>query len=209
MSDKLIDQSCSDFTAALSTKAPVPGGGGAAALMGALGAALCAMAANLTIGKPKFIEKEQNLQEITLRAEMLRQRMLTMVDEDALAFEPLSKAYAMPKDAPDYAEVMKKVTIGACRVPLETMKCACGVIDALNALLNQCSRLVLSDVGCGAVAAKAALETAAMNVFVNTRTLPEDAEANEIEINALRLLQEYKEKADEVSVAVMNELRRK
>ena len=94
------EQSCGAFLDALASKAPVPGGGGASALAGALGAALCTMVGNYTVGKQKYAAVEEDVKALMARAEDLRARLLGLVDTDAAAFEPLSRAYAIPKEDP-------------------------------------------------------------------------------------------------------------
>ena len=204
---QLSELRCDEFTEKLASGAPVPGGGGAAALMGALGAALCAMAGNLTVGKPRFTAAEGELRELIGETEKLRRRFLELIDADAEAFAPLAAAYALPKDDPDSAEELRRAALLACTAPLEMMRCACRAIELLERMEKNCSRLMLSDVGCGALAAKAALEAAALNVFVNTRTLPTDPTAQEYADQADAMLKEYRERAQRVSDGVLEALR--
>ena len=207
--EKMIrDLSCVAFTEELFSKKPVPGGGGAAALVGALGVSLCAMAGNLTVGKKKYADVEAEVNAMIERAEMLRNKLLELIDKDAEAFEPLSKAYSMPKDAPGYKENMYKVTIQACRAPYEMMKCCCEAIDIIEEMAEKCSRLMVSDVGCAAYCAKAALESASLNIFVNTGMFRGDNEADRLENEAKTMLEVYCKKAqsiaDEISNGLMN-----
>jgi len=205
----LIDKNCKEFTTLLASSSPVPGGGGAAALVGALASALCQMAANLTVGKKKYIQFDEDNKRIIAKAEVLRKRLLELVDEDAAVFEPLSKAYRMPKDHPDYAETIRQASINACMCPYAMMKCSCDVISLLDELSEKCSIMMLSDVGCGAVLAKAALESAAMNVYVNTRALQEDESIAELEADVERMLLTFGKKAHDISDSVMDRLRMK
>ncbi len=207
MTEELRQLSCSDFTEALASRAPVPGGGGAAALMGALGASLCAMAGNLTSGKKKYADREKDLRRMIEASQRLRLRFLRLIEEDAEVFEPLSRAYSKPRSDPDYAEVMREATLTACRAPLQMMECAGGAVELLEEMQDACSPLMISDVGCGASAARAALEAAAMNVLVNTRLLPGDAEAEDIQSRADALLAAYIPRAQAVADAVMGKLK--
>ncbi|MCR5088559.1 MAG: cyclodeaminase/cyclohydrolase family protein [Oscillospiraceae bacterium] len=209
MTEELSRLSCSDFTEALSSRAPVPGGGGAAALMGALGASLCAMAGNLTSGKKKYAAREEDLRRMTEAAQQLRLRFLRLIGEDAEAFEPLSRAYSKPRSDPDYAQVMREATLEACRAPLQMMECAGSAVVLLEEMCGACSPLMVSDVGCGASAAGSALEAAAMNVRVNTRLLPGDTEAEEIQRRADTLLADYLPRAQAVIASVMEKLNEK
>ena len=209
MSEKLTTQSCVDFTAELASKAPTPGGGGAAALMGALGAALCGMAGNLTTGKKKYADFEEELQRMIAEANALRRRFLELIDEDAEAFAPLAKAYSLPKDTPGYGDTMRAAAIHASRAPYEMMESCCKAVVLLEEMREKCSVFMISDVGCGAIAAKAALEAAAMNVFVNTRALPEDGEAQLLEQKAEAMLGEYAPRAQKIVDSVTEAFRRK
>ena len=168
---QLTQTSCSAFAQALASKAPVPGGGGAAAMAGALGAALCSMVGNFTTGKKKFAAVEADVQRMLAEADALRIRLMELVDEDALAFEPLSRAYAIPKDDPARAQVMEEATLNACKAPVEMVACCGKVMVLLEEMLEKGSKMLISDVGCGALLCKAAMESAALNVFVNTGTL--------------------------------------
>lgn len=198
---------CRQFIEELFSKAPVPGGGGAAALIGAVGASLTAMAGNLTAGKKKFAHVEEDIQRMLAKSKALRKRLLDLVIEDAAAFEPLSKAYSLPKDSEGYQETMYKVTMGACKAPFEMMKRCCEVIDLTEEMSAKCSRLMISDVACGALAAKAALECAALNVFINTRMFRGDEKADEMEREAKEMLDVYSEKAQKTADEVMKTLK--
>ncbi len=195
----LSSYSISGFTGALASKAPVPGGGGAAALVGSLSASLCEMAGSLTLGKKKYADREDALRRLNAQAEELRLRFLSLIEEDAAAFEPLSKAYALPKTEPGYAETMRRVTLGACRAPLEMMRSCEAAASLLAEMSANCSPLMLSDVGCGAVLLKASLDAAALNVFVNTRLLPEDPEASAMQEEAVELQRAVGVQAQEIA----------
>ena len=111
-----IDMPVSEFTAALASSSPAPGGGGASALAAALGASLGCMVGELTVGKPKYAANEPRLRELIAEAQSLRERLLTLVDADAEAFLPLAEAYRLPKDAPDRGAVMEKCLADAAAV---------------------------------------------------------------------------------------------
>ncbi len=205
----LIDQSCRIFSDNLASKAPVPGGGGVAAMLGALGTALCEMAGNLTIGKKKYAEFDEDNKRIIQHANKIRLRLLELVDEDAAVFEPLSKAYSISKTDPRYQSTIREATLNACMAPYEMMKCCCQSIDLLDELLGKCSVLMISDVGCAALSVKAALESAAMNVYVNTRSLQEEESVVELEADVEKMLLSYCDKAQKIADAVMDRLRMK
>lgn len=201
MADKLAENSIVSFTDALASKAPVPGGGGAAALAGALGVALCNMAGNISAN-----EKRAGLYALNEKSEALREKLLQLIDEDAENFEPLSKAYSKPKSDPDYAETMRRVTLDACKSPMDIMRCCCEAVELLEKTKALCSKMLLSDIACGASICKSALESASFNVFVNTKTL-NDADAKPINDEADAMLREYIPRAQRISDEVLNILR--
>ena len=206
---KFTEQSCIDFTASLASKAPVPGGGGAAAFIGALGVSLCAMAGNLTVGKKKYSQFDNDNKKIIAKAEELRLRFLQLVEEDAAVFEPLSKAYSIPKTDPNYNQIMRSATLNACMAPYQMIKACCEAADLLEEILTKCSVLMLSDVGCGAIAIKSAMECAAINVYVNTRSLQDDDDVIKLEADVEKMLHIYSEKAQRIADAVTDRLRTK
>jgi len=208
MKELLTRQSCHAFSEKLASKAPVPGGGGAAAMIGALAAALGTMAARLSLGKKNLLPFEQDHRRIIRRTNALRRRLLELTEEDAAAFEPLSRAYSLDKNAPDYAEVMTAATLGAAQTPFAMMQRCCELIELLEELREKCSALLLSDVGCAAAAGRAALECAAMNVFVNTRLLPENGRARELAAEAETMLREYIPRAQALADSVTDLLRK-
>ena len=203
----LIEKSCENFTELLASTEAVPGGGGAAALCGALGASLCAMAAGLTADKKKFAEYKTELEGIITDCGRLRNRLIELIDGDAEGFAPLAKAYSLPKDTPDYASIMRDATINALQAPFEMMKCCCEVITLTEKLCDgKCSALLISDAGCAASLSRAALECAAMNVFVNTKMLRGDEEADGIEAEAKAMLEKYLPLAEALSDSVIKKL---
>ncbi len=207
MKEKLSTLSLPEFMQRLGSKEPVPGGGGAAAVMGAIAASLGTMAANLTAGKKKYLAYEEDYCRIVDETEMLRIRFLTLIDEDAEGFEPLAAAYSIDKNAPDFKETLLNASINACRAPLEMMRCCCRLIGILEELLDKCSVLLLSDVGCAALAARSGLEAASMNVFVNTRTMKNDGKAIAIAQETEAMLTTYLPRAQKVADTVMSYLR--
>jgi len=206
--NQLTEYSCTAFGQALASKASVPGGGGAAALAGALGVALCSMVGNFTTGKKKFVAVEDDVQRMLSEGEALRIRLLELVDADALAFEPLSKAYSIPKDDPSRDEIMEKATINACRAPLEMISCCGKAMLLLQEMLEKGSKMLISDVGCGALLCKAAMESAALNVFVNTGTLNDRETAEKMEKQVDEALSTYLPMADKISAAVTAYIRK-
>ena len=207
MADKLMEASCTEFAAALAAKESVPGGGGASAYVGALGAALCSMVGNFTTGKKKYADVEEDIQRMLAEAEAVRCGLIDLVDQDAAAFYPLSQAYGIPKEDPTRAEVLEAATKGAIEPPLAIMRQICKAIDLLEEMGEKGSRMLISDVGCGALLARAALEAASMNVFINTKSLTDRAHAEAIEAECDQMLGDYIPRAEAVAAQVMGSIR--
>lgn len=188
MGEKLMDMSCAAFAGALAAKQSVPGGGGAAAYVGALAVALCSMTGNFTSGKKAYAAHEEDIQRMLERGDQIRVRLLELVEEDAAAFQPLAEAYAIPADDPTRADVLEACTKQAIEPPLEMMRLIVQAIELLEEMAVKGSRLLVSDVGCGAACAAAALRAAALNVFVNTSALADRAYAGQVEAQADVLL---------------------
>ena len=205
--EKLRDSSCRDFATVLAAKESVPGGGGAAAYVGALGVALGSMVGNFTTGKPKYADVEGDIQRLLDQAEAIRCRLIDLVDEDAEAFYPLSQAYSIPKEDPTRAEVLEEATKNAIGAPLQMMQQVCLAIDMLEEMGAKGSRMLLSDVGCGAALCSAALRAASLNVFVNTRTLADRDYATEVEASCDHMLAEYMPRAGAIVNDVENTIR--
>lgn len=192
------DRLIGDFMEALASKAAVPGGGGASALCGALGAALASMVGNLTAGKKKYAQYEGDIQLILEKAERLREELLGCIDRDAEGFEPLSRAYSIPKDDPSRAEVMEGALRDACEPPMEIMRLAAEALELHEELLVKGSRIMLSDVGVGALCCRAALMGGSLNVFTNTKLMGDRERAAEFESEAKALLDKYVPMADRI-----------
>ena len=200
---KLEEMTLAQFAEQLAAKTPVPGGGGASALMGALGAALGSMVANYTVGKRKYAAVEEEVQDILARMEELRKKLLELVEEDAAAFEPLSRAYAIPKDDPKREEVMEACLRAAAQPPMELLRLSCRAIELHRELLDKGSVMVLSDVGTGVIFCWSALYGAWLNLKVNTKPMKDRTYAEGMNREADGLVEQYWKIADEVYEAVM------
>lgn len=201
-----------DFVAQLSTKAPVPGGGGASALVGAVGSALGCMVGSLTVGKKKYAAVEGEIKELMDRSLELQERLLTLIDRDAEAFEPLSKAYSMPKDTEEEkarkAEVMAVVLKEASQVPMEIMECCCQALDLIAEYAAKGSVIAISDAGVAASMCVAALKGASLNVFINTKSMEDRALAEELNSKAEAMLDKYVPYGDDIFAAVRGRLKK-
>ena len=195
-------KSCREFVEVLASNAPVPGGGGAAALVGALGTALGNMVGSLTVGKKKYADVEVEIIALKAKCDALQKDLLDQVPADAVGFEPLAKAYGIPKDNPDRDRILEEATIVACQVPMKIMELCCESIEAISVFAAKGSRLAVSDAGCGAVCCKAALQSASLNVFINTKSLKNREFAEELNAKANGMLDKYCAMADEIFAGV-------
>lgn len=208
---RMLEQKTTDFIEVLSSKEPVPGGGGACAAVGAFGAALGLMVANLTTGKKRYAEHEERIQDILKDAAVVRDELVALADKDAAAFAPLAKAYGLPKDTEEqkaYKEkVMEECLFTASQAPMEIMEKIMVSMDYLEELAVIGSRIALSDVGVGIQFAKAALNGASLNVFINTRLMKKKEVAEQLNAKADAMLKEGNAKADAVYERVMKEMK--
>ena len=196
--------SCAEFVRVLASNAPVPGGGGASALVGAIGTALGNMVGSLTVGKKKYADVEAEILALKAKCDALQQELLDQIAADAEGFAPLAKAYGIPKDDPSREETLEAATLVACRVPIRIMELCCESLEAIREFAQKGSRLAVSDAGCGAVCVKAALQAASLNVFINTKTLRDRETAESLNARCLDMLERYGAMADEIFNSVKN-----
>lgn len=206
-----LDKNLIDFTDVLASKASVPGGGGASALVGAVGTALGSMVGALTVGKKKYAAVEAEIIELMKKAEEVRAALLKQIDEDAVVFEPLSKAYGLPKDTEEQkaekTRVMEACLIDACSVPMEIMVKCCEAIELQKEFAAKGSSLAISDAGVGVAFCRAALQGASLNVFINTKAMTDKAYADELNKKAYAMLDKYVPMADEIYNSVFDRLK--
>jgi formiminotetrahydrofolate cyclodeaminase len=179
------------FLDELASGAPTPGGGSAAAIMGAMGAALVSMVCNLTIGKKGYEDVEAQARTLLAESEALRQRLTAMVAEDIAAFDALMAAYKLPK-ASDTEKLARSAAIqrglqGATQVPLDCAKVCAEVVRLSGRVAEIGNQNVISDAGVGVLAAWGALRSAALNVNINAPSIKDRdfADAKLAELNAL------------------------
>lgn len=199
------------FLEVLSSKEPVPGGGGASALAGALGNALGQMVANLTIGKKKYADVEAEIKELLGRMQKLQASFVTLADRDAQVFAPLAQCYSLPsltEEEKAYKEkVMEERLLDASFVPLEIMEHAVAMLGILEILGDKGSRLAVSDVGVGVQFIRASLLGAVMNVYINTKSMKNREKAEELNARAGQLIEEGTAWADRIYAKVLDQLR--
>ncbi len=207
----ISDLSCREFVEALAAKQPYPGGGGAAALVAALGIALGDMVGSYTLGKKKYAYVEEAIVALKTRSAELEKELLFLVEEDARVFGPLAKAYGLPADTEEEkaakAVVMEQCLKDAVAVPLQIMQLSCEAIDIIAEFADKGSQLMISDAGCGATVCKAALEAAALNVYVNTKLMQDREYAEKINYAADEMIFDSTMKAELIYKGVKNNLR--
>ena len=188
------NQQIEEFINDLSSSAPTPGGGGAAGLVAAVGMALGDMVLSLTTGKKKYAEYQDEIEELMTEADRLQQELLDCMDKDAEAFEPLAKAYGLPKETEEEIayrdEVMEKALYEAAKAPLSMMRVILDAMKLVERISEIGSRLAISDAGVGIQMCKAALHGASLNVFINTKMMKDRIAAAQFEDEADRMLLE-------------------
>ena len=198
----MAEMKMSDFLDRLSSPAPVPGGGGVCAYAAALGMRLGSMVANLTTGKKKYAEHEEEIREILKKAAVVTKGLASCMDKDAEAFEPLAKAYGLPKNTPEEieqrTEVMENALCAAGEAPLALMKEILEALLLLSRLSVIGSRLAISDVGVGVQLCKAALNGASLNVYINTKFMKNRRIAEDMNKRAKEMAQRGSKMADEI-----------
>lgn len=204
------DQTIDAFMQELSSKTPIPGGGGASALVGALSASLTHMVGALTVGKPKYAAVEAEMVELLNQTEALANRFLALMDEDAAAFEPLAQAYRLPKETEEEkaskAVQMEAALKSAVQPPLAIMETCEQALPLIAFCAEKGSVVAVSDAGVAASLCRAALEGASLNVFINTQGMQDKAYAEMLNLRAHALLSRAGAQAEEIYRAVYKKL---
>lgn len=193
-----MEKNVDKFLTELASSAPTPGGGGAAALCGALAIALGNMVGSLTLGKKKYADVQEDIAALNSRAEALRADFVALIDADAAAFAPLSRAYGIPKDDPARAEIMEAALKRAAEPPLEIMRRCAAALDVIADYAAKGSALAISDAGCAAALAIAAMKAAALNVRINTKSMADREAADKMNAEAAGLYEKYEKEAEEI-----------
>ncbi|MDJ1650397.1 MULTISPECIES: cyclodeaminase/cyclohydrolase family protein [Gordonibacter] len=190
------------FIDELASAAPTPGGGGASAYVGALAAALASMVGNLTVGKKRYADVEDDVQASLACLATLRARLVALVDEDARAFEPLAAAYRLPKATPEEQAAknaaLQQALVGACDVPLAIMRAVAEVVDEADYLAHHGSVMARSDAGVAAAFARAASDGASLNIFINAASMDDPALAAHYRGETESLAARTRERCDEL-----------
>ncbi|MBQ1346484.1 MAG: cyclodeaminase/cyclohydrolase family protein [Erysipelotrichaceae bacterium] len=179
------------FSEDVSSKDPTPGGGGVSAAVGALAASLGEMVTNLTFGKKKYLEYTFELTDIRKELEILRINLLGCINKDAQAFEPLAKVYALPKDSEGYEEKMEECLRKAAEPPFLILKYAARIIELDERLGQIGSKLAVSDAATSVMLAHGVLYAAYVNVLVNTHLMKDRDQADYLNEESVKILDEY------------------
>ena len=191
----MLDKSIREFTELSASKLPVPGGGGVSALVGSLAASLAEMVTNLTTGKKKYAEYEEEIQQIMRETEQLRIKLLDCINEDAEAFRPLAKAYTMDKNDPEYAVTMENCLKTAAGAPYHILQLCCRIVELDERLAIIGSKLAVSDAATSVMLAHGAIYGACINIKVNTRLMKDREYAEELDYRADEMVTEYAARA--------------
>lgn len=195
---QLEQLSLDEFTSKIASKDPYPGGGGCSAALAAMGVSLGDMVVELTVGKKTYADVEDEMQAAKLKLLEMRKKFLRLVSQDAEQFEPLSKAYGIPKDDPGRDEELERCLKLASATPLEIFELTCEALDMFDFLAKKGSKLAVSDAATGAAFLKAALKGAAINVRANTKLMKDRDYAGKLDKQLEAGLAKYGEIADEV-----------
>lgn len=187
----LINKNITDFVATTASNEPVPGGGSIAALAGALSAALAEMVANLTIGKKKYVEVEEEMKSIAKVLEEKRQALIELIDRDATSFDDVMKAFKLPKETDEEkaarTAAIQEGTKYAASVPLETARVAYSIMEFAESVVLKGNTNAVTDGAVSAMMARTAVLSALMNVKINLGSIKDEAFVEEMtkEVEAL------------------------
>ncbi|MDP2945707.1 MAG: cyclodeaminase/cyclohydrolase family protein [Atribacterota bacterium] len=180
----LIDKKINNFLDELASNSPTPGGGSVAALAGALGAALISMVGNLTIGKKKYEDVEEDIKKIISSSEKLRYELSQLIEEDVKVFNNFMATYKMPKETEDEkkirAEKIQESLIKAAKVPLKVAYKCLDILSLSKEVAEKGNINVVSDAGVAVLMAEAALESAIINVKINLRMIKDEKVRTEL-----------------------------
>ncbi len=211
MDQRTFDASVSSFLDALASGAPTPGGGGAAALAGAMAAALVSMVCNLTIGRQRYAEAEAEMRQVLDRAERLREELQQLAEDDVMVFSRLSAAYKLPRATEADLAIRRDAIQASLRratdVPLRTARAAAAVFPLCPAAAERGNQAAVSDIGAAALLAHSAVRSALLNVEINLRTLEDTLYVQHVRDEVERLTSGLSDEAERINALVMRRLK--
>lgn len=200
--ERLIRMTCKGFAIETASESPAPGGGSISAYMGALGAALGTMVANLSSHKRGWDARWEEFSKVAEEGQVVMNELLALVDEDTESFNKIMDVFAMPKGTPEEkaarAEAMEAATLYATQVPLRTMKAAMKAMPVIKAMAEKGNPASASDAGVGALAARAAVRGADMNVRINAAGLKNRTVAEQLIAEAAELVKQAEKEETEI-----------
>jgi glutamate formiminotransferase/formiminotetrahydrofolate cyclodeaminase len=198
----LIDKKVSNFLNELASNSPTPGGGSVAALAGALGAALISMVGNLTVGKKKYEDVEEDIKKILSSSEKLRYELSQLIEDDVKVFNNFMATYKMPKETEDEKKIktekMQEALIKAAKVPLRVAYKCLDILSLSKEVAEKGNINVVSDAGVAALMAEAALESAILNVKINLKMIKDEKTKEELSSSIQELLLKEKGQKEKV-----------
>jgi len=198
----LIDKKVSNFLNELASNSPTPGGGSVAALAGALGAALISMVGNLTVGKKKYEDVEEDIKKILSSSEKLRYELSQLIEEDVKVFNNFMATYKMPKETEDEKKIrtekMQEALIKAAKVPLKVAYKCLDILSLSKEVAEKGNINVVSDAGVAVLMAEAALESAILNVKINLKMIKDEKTKEELSSSIQELLLKEKGQKEKV-----------
>ncbi len=207
---KLAELKTSEFVDLLASDAPAPGGGSAAALEGALGAALTAMVCGLTVGKKKYAEFQELAEEAQKKATDLKARFVDVMDRDTEAFNVVSAAFGMPKETDEEkaarSAAIQKGLEGCTKTPFEMMELAVETLELTASILGKSNDSAASDLGVSALSLRAAIQGAWLNVLINIGSLKNKELAEDYRAKGEALLAKALPLADEIYDTVVKSM---
>lgn len=208
-SKKLVDLTASGFADETASESPAPGGGSVSAYMGALGAALGTMVANLSAHKPGWDDQWEMFSDWAEKGRSILDRLMHLVDEDTKAFNQIMAVFSMPKNTEEEkaarAEALEEATVNAARVPLETMRTAYESFDLLEAMAREGNPNSISDVGVGALAVRSAILGAQLNVRINAVGITDKELAQQL-LDDAEEIATYASSREDAILTIVNEV---
>ncbi len=205
---KLIDLNINDFTKELASSSPAPGGGSIAALCATLGAALCQMVSNLTIGKKKYADAQDFMLEVKEKSETLTARLLELVDKDTASYNRVVDAYKLPKETIAQVQLRKKSIEDALKaaadIPFQTLGQAAETMVLVEAVIARGNANCITDAGVAAELINTAVRGAAYNVFINLLDINNKAFASDLKAKTSQTLENIQQRCDAIRKTLAN-----
>lgn len=211
MEQRTLDILVPAFLDDLASNSPAPGGGGAAAVTGAMGVALVSMVCNLTIGRQRYAQVEGEMREILDRAESLRAELQQLAEDDVVAFNRLSAAYKLPRvtdsDIAIRKDAIQESLKRATEIPLRTARSAAAILPLCPPVAERGNQAAVSDIGVAALLAHAAVRSALLNVEINLRTIEDSLYINQVRSEVTRLTENLGSEAEQVQQLVLSKIK--